>query len=87
MSNGKADTGSVQDIENLETLTALEELWLGKNKIVEMKVRNYHPIYLNKTSKEADTLAEPGQPLKPPHHLHPIQPPHQNHGSLRAPKA
>jgi protein phosphatase 1 regulatory subunit 7 len=24
----------------LETLSALEELWLGKNKIVEMKVRN-----------------------------------------------
>ncbi len=27
-----------QEIENLETLTALEELWLGKNKIVEIKV-------------------------------------------------
>lgn len=30
----------IQEIENLETLTALEELWVGKNKIVEMKVRN-----------------------------------------------
>lgn len=29
-----------QEIENLETLTALEELWLGKNKITEMKVRD-----------------------------------------------
>lgn len=47
-SNGEADTGSVQEIENLETLTALEELWLGKNKIVEMKVRNCHPSYPNK---------------------------------------
>lgn len=28
-----------QEIENLDTLTALEELWLGKNKITEMKVR------------------------------------------------
>lgn len=45
---GKADTGSVQDIENLGTLTALEELWLGKNKIVEMKVGNCHPTYPNK---------------------------------------
>ena len=29
----------VQEIENLETLTGLEELWLGKNKIIELKVR------------------------------------------------
>ena len=28
----------VQDIENLDTLTCLEELWLGKNKITELKV-------------------------------------------------
>ena len=28
----------VQDIENLDTLTGLEELWLGKNKITELKV-------------------------------------------------
>ncbi|KAL4928535.1 putative protein phosphatase PP1 regulatory subunit Sds22 [Aspergillus undulatus] len=27
----------IQEIENLETLSALEELWLGKNKITEMK--------------------------------------------------
>lgn len=27
-----------QDIENLETLASLEQLWLGKNKITEMKV-------------------------------------------------
>lgn len=27
-----------QEIENLETLSALEELWLGKNKITVMKV-------------------------------------------------
>jgi Leucine-rich repeat (LRR) protein len=48
VNDGKADTGSVQEIENLETLTALEELWLGKNKIVEMKVRNCNPRYLDK---------------------------------------
>lgn len=48
VNNGKADIGSVQDIENLETLTALEELWLGKNKIVEMKVGDCHPTYSNK---------------------------------------
>ena len=28
----------VQEIENLDTLTGLEELWLGKNKIAELKV-------------------------------------------------
>jgi len=27
-----------QEIENLETLTGLEELWLGKNKITELNV-------------------------------------------------
>lgn len=27
-----------QEIENLETLKSLEELWLGKNKITELKV-------------------------------------------------
>lgn len=48
MNDGEADTGSVQEIENLETLTALEELWLGKNKIVEMKVRSCPPKYLKK---------------------------------------
>jgi hypothetical protein len=31
-------TDIVQEIENLETLKSLEELWLGKNKITEMKV-------------------------------------------------
>lgn len=31
-------THSVQEIENLDTLKSLEELWLGKNKITEMKV-------------------------------------------------
>ena len=29
----------VQEIENLETLTGLEELFLGNNKITEIKVR------------------------------------------------
>jgi hypothetical protein len=28
----------VKEIENLDTLTALEELWLGKNKITQLKV-------------------------------------------------
>lgn len=28
-----------QEIENLETLTSIEQLWLGKNKIAEIKVR------------------------------------------------
>lgn len=28
----------LQEIENLETLSGLEELWLGKNKITVMKV-------------------------------------------------
>ena len=27
-----------KELENLETLTALTQLWVGKNKIVEMKV-------------------------------------------------
>ena len=30
---------AVQEIENLDTLTGLKELWLGKNKITELKVR------------------------------------------------
>ena len=29
----------MQEIESLDTLTGLEELWLGKNKITELKVR------------------------------------------------
>jgi protein phosphatase 1 regulatory subunit 7 len=33
-----------QDLENLETLTSLEELWLGKNKITEIKVCAPRPI-------------------------------------------
>jgi protein phosphatase 1 regulatory subunit 7 len=32
-----------QEIENLDHLAALEELWLGKNKIVEMKVMTIIP--------------------------------------------
>ncbi len=32
-----------QDIENLETLTSIEELWLGKNKITEIKVGRIEP--------------------------------------------
>ncbi len=28
----------LQEIENLNTLSGLEELWLGKNKITEIKV-------------------------------------------------
>lgn len=32
------DGADEQEIENLNTLTSLEELWLGKNKITEMKV-------------------------------------------------
>lgn len=32
-------TSREQEIENLETLTSIEELWLGKNKITEIKVR------------------------------------------------
>jgi Leucine-rich repeat (LRR) protein len=35
---GKLTFGILQDIENLDDLTALEELWLGKNKITEIKV-------------------------------------------------
>lgn len=33
----------IQEIENLETLTNLEELWLGKNKITQLKVRPHRP--------------------------------------------
>ena len=32
-----------QDIENLENLTSIEELWLGKNKIAEIKVGRIQP--------------------------------------------
>lgn len=28
-----------QEIENLDDLVGLEELWLGKNKIIELRVR------------------------------------------------
>lgn len=38
----RADVGW-QTIENLETLTGLEELWLGKNKITEIKVYPFSP--------------------------------------------
>ena len=31
----------IQEIENLDTLLGLEELWLGKNKITEIKVRSF----------------------------------------------
>jgi protein phosphatase 1 regulatory subunit 7 len=36
-----ADIGHEQDIENLETLTSIRDLWLGKNKITEIKVRKF----------------------------------------------
>lgn len=35
---GWADGYGEQDIESLETLVKLEQLWLGKNKITELKV-------------------------------------------------
>jgi len=38
VSHGMLKRCSMQDIENLETLTSLEQLWLGKNKITELKV-------------------------------------------------
>ena len=34
----KLSLRTMQDIENLESLRGLEELWLGKNKITELKV-------------------------------------------------
>jgi hypothetical protein len=39
-----------QEIENLDTLASLEELWLGKNKITEMKVR----LFLCQNSDQAN---------------------------------
>lgn len=38
----------------MEKLSALEELWLGKNKIVEMKVRTLTSSWALKSGKEAD---------------------------------
>lgn len=43
-----------QEIENIESLTGLEELWLGKNKITELKVlsipgRRYAYLTNNRT--------------------------------------
>lgn len=35
-----------KEIENLDTLASLEELWLGKNKITEMKVRTLPSLLL-----------------------------------------
>ena len=32
---------SLKEIENLDSLAALEELWLGKNKITEIKVSTF----------------------------------------------
>ena len=39
--NRGADADLMQDVENLETLTGLEELWLAKNKITEIQVCRY----------------------------------------------
>ena len=41
-----------QDIENLDTLGNLEELWLGKNKITELKVEN--PFMISVTRSKAN---------------------------------
>ncbi len=38
-----ADDMLLQEIENLDTLKGLEQLWLGQNKITELKARS-HPI-------------------------------------------
>jgi len=37
----------MQEIDNLDTLKSLEELWLGKNKITQLKVgRSFHCLVL-----------------------------------------
>ena len=47
MGTRKADpVHSWQEIENLDTLTGLQELWLGKNKITELKVIKYLKPYI-----------------------------------------
>lgn len=33
------DADVFQEIENLDTLIGIEELWLGKNKLTEIKVK------------------------------------------------
>lgn len=49
---------SLQNIENLDALVGLEELWLGKNKITEIQVRNaqIHEVEVAKTPQEISHL-------------------------------
>lgn len=56
----------MQDIENLETLTGLEELWLAKNKITEIQVGLPCSIYPDTSANEVEehfTSPEPQDPL------------------------
>ena len=48
---------AVQEIENLDTLTGLEELWLGKNKITELKVCRLAQIQVFQPHKPAEHIA------------------------------
>lgn len=65
---------TAQDIENLDTLTNLEELYLGKNKITELKVQSCNSCSSQPCKLTPQT--EPTQPPPPPHPLTPIKPPH-----------
>ena len=40
----RAQADTVKAIENLEQLTRLEELWLGKNKIRSLEVSSNDPM-------------------------------------------
>jgi Leucine-rich repeat (LRR) protein len=53
-----------QEIENLDTLASLEELWLGKNKITEMKVCIPYVLRHYRCHAYGELMhPEPGRPL------------------------
>lgn len=43
LKNLELGANKIREIEGLEELRALEELWLGKNKITELKVGSGRP--------------------------------------------
>lgn len=58
-----------QEIENLETLTSLEQLWLGKNKITELKVGMVHTSSIGLVLTISEPRCAPGTYTS----LHPIK--------------
>jgi len=74
----------LQEIDNIGHLTALQELWLGKNKITELKVFASSPYGFDLVNSLSSPTIEPINIKEPQDPLHPIQPPNQHRRPGRA---